>query len=61
MAIMPGWKSGTSRTSNMCRALILESNGGEMITSNDKKDQSPKLELIALVLSIIRLIVELLH
>lgn len=32
-----------------------------MITSNDKKDQSPKLELIALVLSIIRLIVELLH
>ena len=45
----------------MCRALILESNGGEMITSNDKKDQSPKLELIALVLSIIRLIVELLH
>ena len=48
-----------SRTSYGGRALILESNGGNN-TSEERKDQSLKLQLVALVLSIVRLMVELL-
>ena len=43
-----------SRTSHDVPGFDLESNGGEMITSDDMKDQGLKLQLVTLVLSIIR-------
>lgn len=54
MAILPGYESGNRGLSRDVPGFDLELNGGEMITSDDMKDQGLKLQLVALVLSIIR-------
>lgn len=57
---MPGWKSAYEDFLSLHTGFRPERSEEVRDTSEEKKDQSPYLQIAALVLSFVRLIVELL-